>query len=610
MKLFKKIMGHPLTPPFEIEWLDEPVFVFSNEGALVQYNKAGAELLALPLLMTMQPKTLDRFQTLIAPHFFSKNGYDLDLGGTPYRFQMTPIDHGTVLRFFPTAVDKHLERLSAALAAMPWGVMSVDLSLHDPRVIYCNERTGMYLGTKAENIVFQKISDVLRVFGIQEDMGSFIKGNIPYFFDYECQQNGKITWFRFHFIPYVENLPQCLIVVEDTSAQKLREAQYAQAQRLESLGQLAAGVAHDFNNILAIIDGYTRLASKNPKDTGQVSAYLERIKQSVTRGSAITSHLLTFGRHKISKEGVCCLNELIRDQRALIRPLMDASIRVSIEAEENLYVDVVGDDICQILLNLCINSRDAMPNGGDILIEAGKTRKNQIFLRVTDTGHGMTENVKARIFDPFFTTKEQGKGTGLGLSMVYGMVKDMNGEIEVNSRPGQGTEITIFLPQSVHQPDYFKADLSSESEQTISSLKGYTALIAEDEPDLLNLMSGMLEELGMRVLKASNGNEALLVQDSYDGEIDMLLTDVVMPELNGVKLAELFASLRPDSRVIFMSGYPAQGQLSRVSLPENALLLSKPVNPENLGNVIRTSLMKDRATNANARIGGQWKSAS
>jgi two-component system, cell cycle sensor histidine kinase and response regulator CckA len=286
-------------------------------------------------------------------------------------------------------------------------------------------------------------------------------------------------------------------------------------------------------------------------------------------------------------------------------PLMNASIQVLIHAEKNICVEIAPDNIAQILMNLCINARDAMPTGGNIIIEV-KQEKTQAVIRVVDTGMGIPEEIQNKIFDPFFTTKDPGKGTGLGLSLVYGLVKGMNGEIHVESKRGIGTIFSISLPTTNKEPDVYSF---VENEDGTIQLQGITALIAEDEPELLNLISGMLEEMGAKVLRAQNGNEALLLQEDYEGDIDFLLTDVVMPELNGVKLAELFIACRPESKVMFMSGYPAHGPMAPVQIPDGVMLMPKPIDYSKLSKII-TKILKDGNDNFSYNwraLTGQWK---
>lgn len=393
------------------------------------------------------------------------------------------------------------------------------------------------------------------------------------------------------------------VFLTDISEIKNKETQLYQAQKLESLGQLAGGVAHDFNNVLAIIDGYTRMAEKHVgEDDKELKNCVERIKLASKRGSSLTRQLLMFGRHKIVGEGVIELARLMRDQESLLEPLLDSTIVMKIDMDKGLFVECAADGMAQIIMNLVVNARDAMPDGGMITLEARRCTSqalanivpdharecDYVRLSVTDTGIGMDRETIDRMFDPFFTTKEQGKGTGLGLSLVYGLVKDMKGYVDVYSAPGEGTSIRLYLPLSQ------KRDLKviTETDENVAgiSFEGYTVLVAEDEPDLLALMTQNLESLGMEVIAAENGGDALLKQDEYQGDIDFLLTDVVMPQLNGAKLAELFQAVREETKVIFMSGFPANGTLARIELPDDAVLLAKPVAIEKLAMVMKAMI--------------------
>ncbi|MBN8521903.1 MAG: response regulator [Alphaproteobacteria bacterium] len=350
-----------------------------------------------------------------------------------------------------------------------------------------------------------------------------------------------------------------------------------QTQKLESLGQLAGGVAHDFNNILSIIDGYARIAKKESGNNPDVITYLDRISDSVKRGSGLTRKLLAFGRHNIAVVSPHDLGQLVEDMEVLLRPLLDVTYTLQLDTARHIMIDTAPDWIGQILMNLCVNARDSMREGGVITLRVKLSDDSlHAYLEVSDKGCGIDESVRARIFDPFFTTKERGKGTGLGLSTVYGLVQQMKGSIDVETAMGKGTTFRITLPLSEKS---VRRNLSSTPFQAESvRFEGYVALVAEDEPDLLLLLSQMLEETGMTVLKATNGNEALVVQEEYEGHIDFLLTDVVMPQMNGVELSRLSSALRPDTHIIFMSGYPAGGQMARVDIPPGSLLLPKPVS--------------------------------
>lgn len=399
------------------------------------------------------------------------------------------------------------------------------------------------------------------------------------------------------------------ILLTDISATHVHTARFYQGQKLEALGQLAAGVAHDFNNLLSIVDGYARMAQKTADPEGKTSLYLERIKQAIKRGSGLTRQLLTFGRHKISAETVTDLGALMQEQEAFLRPLLGASVNMTVTAQEDLFVEVAPDNLAQIIVNLVLNARDAMPEGGAIIVDGcicGRDEvpvtimeeerdKSYVCLSVIDSGIGMTPQVIERIFDPFFTTKDQGKGTGLGLSMVYGVVRQAGGVIDVRSAPGEGTAMNLYFPLSQKKPQIKKIIKGDEGKEK-ARFEGYTVLLAEDEEDLLHVVQNMLEDAGMKVLVARNGNEALLKQEEYDGQIDLVLTDVVMPQLNGLRMAELFQEVRPESRVIFMSGYPARGAMAQIQLPADACFLAKPVEYDKMIGLIYDQVSRQDGT--------------
>ncbi len=411
-----------------------------------------------------------------------------------------------------------------------------------------------------------------------------------------------------------------IAIQTDITEVKMQEVQFIQAQKLEALGQLAGGVAHDFNNVLSIIDGYARMASKAaPENDDQLVNYLERIKQASKRGAGLTKQLLLFGRHKIVGDTVVDISRMISEQERLLQPLLDSSMNLRLNVDNGLFVECPPDGLSQIIMNLVINARDAMPEGGMIIIDAQKSvsgallnvvpedkrDKDYVCLSVTDTGIGMDQKVIDRIFDPFFTTKEQGKGTGLGLSMVYGLVKEMEGYIDVSTVPGEGTSIRLYLPLS----DKKVAKGINETADNAAGIRfdGYTVLVAEDEPDLLKVVSSMLEEMGIEVLAAKNGAEALVLQDEYEGDIDLLLSDVVMPELNGVKLAELIQAVREETKVIFMSGFPANGKMARIRIPEDSVLLAKPLDFEKLTIVMKKVLDEDGLDAENSGDLQRWQ---
>jgi signal transduction histidine kinase/CheY-like chemotaxis protein len=384
--------------------------------------------------------------------------------------------------------------------------------------------------------------------------------------------------------------------ISDETKNKTQENQLIQNQKLEAIGKLAGGIAHDFNNVLSIVEGYTRLSENALKRGDSITENMVRIKQAVSRGSALTKQLLTFGQHRVKENQYLDLCSLMRDVEKLLRPLLRADISLKIETQEAAcIIKSNADSISQIIMNLVINSRDSMDDGGDIQIRISDIYKNNqtyAVLEVQDNGSGIHPDILPKIFDPFFTTKEQGKGTGLGLSVVYGVVQQLEGIINVSSVMGQGTIVRIEVPMAIN---HSIIELNVEKNADTSGLKGKTILVAEDEADLLEIMEITLTELEMNVLSAKNGNEALAIQDEYDGKIDFLLTDMVMPKLGGLKLAELIKEVRPDIHVLYMSGYPVRGEISNFSLPEDSIFMAKPVKPDLLFDYLTQAISEKSA---------------
>jgi two-component system cell cycle sensor histidine kinase/response regulator CckA len=514
-------------------------------------------------------------------------------------------DNNFIARFFsrPPQPDKNLPFLAEALSQMPWGILIAD----DGHIVFCNGQASLLLfQAEPEKLLGMEAKTLFRLAGVDIDL-TLDENSVNN--ERQIYVESQRKWLRIQQNRSSGKNDRLYFFVEDMTQTKLLDGQYNQSSRLEALGQLAGGVAHDFNNILSIIDGYARISKKAADGNNDIANFMNHISTAVKRGAALTSQLLTFGRHKVVKSQILNIGNVIKDQEILLRSLLDASIRLSLSVEDDVYAEASQDNIWQILLNLCTNARDAMPEGGSLIIECRKDLENKkAVIRVLDEGQGIPQDKIEKIFDPFFTTKSQKRGTGLGLSVVYGLVRDMKGDISVESKVGKGAVFTIDLPLKENNSNIKIMENADGSFR----LSGFTALIAEDEPDLLEIISGMMEEMGAKVIRASNGSEALMLQDDFDGNIDFLLTDVVMPEMNGVKLAELFGAVRPDSKVLFMSGYPAQGQMARVPLPEGAYLMPKPINFEQLCNVVKSMIRNDNDNAAVSRIKkitGEWKSA-
>lgn len=378
-----------------------------------------------------------------------------------------------------------------------------------------------------------------------------------------------------------------------------------QPHKLEALGHFAGGIAHDFNNILSVIEGYaTRGIRQAPAGEGAVEA-LHKILQSTERGAGLTRQLLAFARQNLDlMASVDVTTELARIE-ILLAPLLGENINLSLPRHTGqLYAQISPDRLTQIILNLAINARDAMEGRGHLrigldavdlarltpAIQARLRGRTCIHISVTDDGCGMTSDEIAHIFEPFFTTKRgrSGTGTGLGLSVVYGIVEQAGGAIAVKSQPGKGACFDVYLPQGEPPQDMMLTATPKKG----ASLAGRTIILAEDEPELRDVLSLMLQDMEMKVLPAANGNEALRLQDVYEGEIDFLLTDIVMPGINGVQLSDLFIRERPDTNVILMSGYPFLQPGQSLPVPQDADFLPKPFRSDKIRQILERALSR------------------
>ncbi len=380
------------------------------------------------------------------------------------------------------------------------------------------------------------------------------------------------------------------------------EAQFRHAQKLESVGQLAAGIAHDFNNILTVIQGYADRLLITCKDEPGVVGQLKPISDAARRAATLTRQLLTFSRKQVIQTRALALNSVMQNLSAILPRLLGEDIELKTELAEDLpATQADAGMIEQVVMNLAVNARDSMPKGGQLrlatsqvevdaahaLRQVGARQGWFICLEVADTGCGMSPETLDRIFEPFFSTKEIGKGTGLGLATVYGIVKQHLGWIEVTSEVGAGTCFKIFLP-ALSNP----VEASPETTIHTREVRGgqETILLVEDEPDLRELVSEVLQSYCYRVISAANGVEALKLWDQSEGRIDLLLTDVVMPEgMNGCELATQLRQRRPDLKVIYTSGYSAP--MAGVELDSReALFLAKPYRPPALAKLVRECL--------------------
>jgi two-component system cell cycle sensor histidine kinase/response regulator CckA len=380
------------------------------------------------------------------------------------------------------------------------------------------------------------------------------------------------------------------LMVQDITKQRNLEDQLRQAQKMEAIGRLAGGIAHDFNNLLGVIIGYSELAMDQIEPASAVRGQVEQIRRAGERASALTRQLLAFSRQQVLDTKTLNLNAIISDMAQMLLRLIGEDIELQTKLESGLHA-VRGDQgqIEQVIMNLAVNARDAMPQGGKLMIEtcnvtveADELQRHTsmmpgdyVLLTISDTGMGMDTETQAHIFEPFFTTKVQGKGTGLGLATVYGVVKQSGGYIWVYSEPGVGATFKVYLPRVLDE-----LQTSIPADRGNSHQPAATVLVVEDEASLRTFTCTLLQNNGYTVLEAGDGEEALVLAGKYKGPIHLLLTDMIMPGMNGPAVAEKLASVHPEAKVLFMSGYT--GFVSRGLIDPHAVLVSKPFTREEL----------------------------
>ncbi len=380
------------------------------------------------------------------------------------------------------------------------------------------------------------------------------------------------------------------------------EEQLRQSQKMEAVGRLAGGIAHDFNNLLTVIKGYSQLSLLDLKETDPLWVNMQEIQKVTQRASDLTRQLLAFSRRQILDPKVLDLNSLLRDLDKMLRRIIGEDIELSSEFTNDLgRVKIDPGQFEQMILNLAVNAKDAMPSGGRLSIETtnvqldeedvsnrvGVTPGRYVRLSISDNGVGMSKEVKEKMFEPFFTTKEKGKGTGLGLSTVYGIVKQSGGNIRAESEPGHGTTFEIYLPRIEEALDTLCVRDETDSLPGGSE----TVLLVEDEQEVRSLAHRLLCQQGYRVLAAANGVEALHIAQEHTGEnIDLLLTDVVMPQMSGKELSDQLKTFRPDVKILYTSGYTDDDIVHHGVLDPGTHFLQKPFTHQGLSRKVREVL--------------------
>ena len=427
------------------------------------------------------------------------------------------------------------------------------------------------------------------------------KGEVRNFESRFLTKSGEITGLMSVSRIDLNGVQHNLCIARDITKHKALEAQLQQAQKMESIGRLAGGVAHDFNNMLSVILGYSELAIKKAGGDNPLQHHLAQILDAARRSASLTRQLLAFARQQTIAPIVLDLNKTIESMLKMLQRLIGEDINLKWHPKADLWpVKIDPSQVDQILANLCVNARDAIADVGKITIETENCTLNKEYcanhpgfmlgdylkLTVSDDGYGMAKEVQANLFEPFFTTKEMGKGTGLGLATVYGIVKQNNGFINVYSEQGHGTSFTIYLLRHIA-----KAEKTRPTSQPVIAARGHeTILLVEDELAILEMATTMLEGQGYTVRAAVTPGEAIRMAREHQGEIDLLVTDVVMPEMNGRDLAKNLISLYPDLKRLFMSGYTANVIAHHGVLDEGVCFIQKPFSIEELSAKVREAL--------------------
>jgi PAS domain S-box-containing protein len=416
------------------------------------------------------------------------------------------------------------------------------------------------------------------------------------------RKDGKFVTVRVTGHPVLEkdnSIAYFEIFAEDITERRSLERQLLQAQKMEAIGRLAGGIAHDFNNLLSVILGHSDILEQQVAANGAMRKSVEATRNAAERAAALTLQLLAFSRKQVIEPAVVDLNTSVTEIQKMLHRVIGEDVELAIRLQPDLgYIKADPGQLGQVLMNLAVNSRDAMPGGGTLAIETANVELDETYVRqhlgarpgpfvmlaVSDTGIGMDSDTLSHIFEPFFTTKDPGKGTGLGLSMVYGIIKQNNGYIMAYSEPGRGTTFKIYFPRS---EESLPASLTVRK-----SIQGgtETILLVEDEVALRELTRLLLQDAGYTVLESSGVEDAIATAKDLHLKIDLLLTDVVMPRIDGRELASQLVALRPNLKILYMSGYTDDVLVNRGRLTQAAILVQKPFTKNTLLQKVRETL--------------------
>jgi PAS domain S-box-containing protein len=503
--------------------------------------------------------------------------------------------------------EKYHSLFTSMLSGFAYHKIITDKQGHPEDYVFLevNDAFESLTGLKKENIVGKKLTEAIPE--IKDEAVDWIEryGQVALTgkeIKFEQYSEALNRWYSVS--AYSPRKGYFAVVFDDITERKQLEEQLRQSQKMEAVGHMAGGMAHHFNNFLTVITGNVGLALADLPPSHPLAHDLQRIQRAAQRAADLTQQLLAFTRLQIAQLMVLDLNNLVVETSSTLRQLISEAIELAVlPGPELAQVKVDPSQFEQVLVNLVLNARDAMPKGGKLTVEIANVILDQayidqhaaeirpglyVMLAVTDTGIGMTEEVKAHVFEPFFTTKEVGQGTGLGLSTCYGIVEQHKGHISVESEPGQGTTFSIYLPRVEETPSH----LAIEGKASINLTRGTeTILLVEDEALVREIAGRVLRQQGYTVLEAINGEAALrMVEKKSEKTIDLLVTDLVMPRLGGDILAERLRAILPSLKVLFISGYPDGIDDHHRAMKSTIPFLPKPFNPAGLARKVREIL--------------------